>query len=438
MTSSPTKKPAKLRIGIVFDCIADYEDPWHGEFMAGELQERAATRTPADRFAEFEPESTIDAMEQAITLAGHTPVRIGSPHRLLESGPVVGPDVDLVWNIGEGYGTRNREAWAPVLCEMKGIPCLGSDAYALTVSLDKALTKQIARDLGIPTADWQVVPWRPDADSAANKIGLSSHKKASAGTDADSPDSTGIAPVPDPHTPVPEPALPFPQFLKPRYEGTSKGITAKSIVRSPEQFRSQCLHLLQTYRQDVLAEPFLPGAELTCALAGHPLQPLPVMERGLHSSGIGSHAMDQRAHLASIAGHTAKPGAAAESEADDPGDTYRSEKTPRDYDSPSGDGTSSDDSPAGDAIRVTGAITPEIERDLTKWSMALCEALGIRDFVRMDFKLDADGHPMFLEANPLPTFGVDSTFAILAEIEGVSYPEYLARILSSAIRRFQF
>jgi len=413
MTSTPTHKPAKLRIGIVYDRIADYEDPRHGGIMAGELQERAATRTPADRFAEFEPESTIEAMEQAIILAGHTPVRIGSPHRLLDDGP----DVDLVWNIGEGYGTRNREAWAPVLCEMKGIPSLGSDAYALTVTLDKALTKQIARGLGIPTADWQVVPWRPESDSAADHLGLSSHKKNTAGTDADSPDSTGTTPVHDPHSPVPKPALafpepglPFPQFLKPRYEGTSKGITADSIVRSPEKFRSQCLHLLQTYRQDVLAEPFLPGAELTCALSGHPLQPLPVMERGLHATGIGSHAMDQRTHLASIAGHTAKPGTAAETKADDP----------------------------GDAIRVTGAITPEIERDLTNWSMALCEALGIRDFVRMDFKLDADGRPMFLEANPLPTFGIDSTFAILAEIEGVSYPEYLARILSSAIRRFQF
>ena len=401
MKSTSTQKPAKLRIGIVYDRIADYENPRHGGFVAVERAEKVSpeARTdhgtvlpksekpgsttppaPADRFAEFEPESTIEAMEQAITLAGHTPVRIGSPHRLMDDGP----NVDLVWNIGEGYGTRNREAWAPVLCEMKGIPFLGSDAYALTVTLDKALTKQIARGLGIPTADWQVVPWRPDP--------------------------SGATPVPDSVSPVPEAALPFPQFLKPRYEGTSKGITADSIVRSPEQFRSQCLHLLQTYRQDVLAEPFLPGAELTCALAGHPLQPLPVMERGLHASGIGSHAMDERAHLASITGHTAKPGAAAETNADDPGDT----------------------------IRVTGAITPEIERDLTNWSMALCEALGIRDFVRMDFKLDADGRPMFLEANPLPTFGVDSTFAILAEIEGVSYPEYLARILSSAIRRFQF
>jgi D-alanine-D-alanine ligase len=429
MTSTPTHKPAKLRIGIVYDRIADYEDPQHGGIMA------------ADRFAEFEPESTIDAMEQAIILAGHTPVRIGSPHRLLDDGP----DLDLVWNIGEGYGTRNREAWAPVLCEMKGVPCLGSDAYALTVTLDKALTKQIARGLGIPTAEWQVVPWRPDGDSAADHLGQSSLKKASAGTATDSPDTAGTTPVSDPVSQVPnpaqafpEPALPFPQFLKPRYEGTSKGITADSIVRSPEQFRSQCLHLLKTYRQDVLAEPFLPGAELTCALAGHPLQPLPVMERGLHASGIGSHAMDQRAHLASIAGHTAKPGTTAESNADDPGETSRSKNTSHDHDSPGGDGTSNNDSHTGDAIRVTGAITPEIERDLTEWSIALCEALDILDFVRMDFKLDADGRPMFLEANPLPTFGVDSTFAILAEIEGVSYPEYLARILSSAIRRFQF
>ncbi len=369
---------APLRIGIVFDRVEDYED----------------VDGPPDRFAEFEPESTILAMEEAIRISGHTPVRIGSPHRLLDSGP----HVDLVWNIGEGYGSRNREAWAPVLCEIKGIPVLGSDAFALTVSLDKVLTKQIARHMGIPTSDWQVVPF-------------SSH--ASISNSGTQHPSEPLSDFPSGKPSVPEPLLSFPLFLKPRYEGTSKGITEKSVVHSPVEFRNQCHHLLKTYRQDVMVEPFLNGAELTCAMAGHPLKAFPILERGLHSSGIGSHAVDKTDHLQSL---TRK--------------STGSQSTSGSQSAPVRDASKPDS-----AIHVTGAITPSLEAEITDWSQRLCEALGIHDFVRMDYKLTADGKPMFLEANPLPTFGIDSTFAILAEMEGKPYPEFLSAILRAAIRR---
>ncbi len=367
LTAEPSAT-ASLRIGIVYDRIEDY----------------VIDCGPADRFAEFEPESTIRAMEEAIQLAGHLPVRIGSPVRLLEKHP----DVDLIWNIGEGYGTRNREAWAPILCEMHGIPCLGSDAYALTITLDKVLTKQIARNLGISTSDWQVIPF-PGGQAGANHNSNTDHQ----------PESVSV--------PIPAPILPFPQFLKPRYEGTSKGITEKSIVHTPDEFRSQCRHLLETYHQDVMAEPFLGGAELTCALAFHPLQAFPVMERGLHSSGIGSHAVDNSHHLQSLSGSTPH-------------------KTDNRITAGSG--------PDAETF-LTCAITPELEADITKWSLLLCSEFGIRDFVRIDFKLTGDGKPMFLEANPLPTFGTDSTFAILAEIRDEPYPVLLSGILSAAIRR---
>jgi D-alanine-D-alanine ligase len=59
----------------------------------------------------------------------------------------------------------------------------------------------------------------------------------------------------------------------------------------------------------------------------------------------------------------------------------------------------------------------------------------VRDFARLDFKVGMDGKPYFLEINPLPTFAVDNTFAILAELEGVPYEEFLAGILKEAVQR---
>ena len=383
------KKP--LRIGLVYDRTADYQ---HAE-------------GPADRFAEFEPNSTIEAMEQAVRLAGHHPLRIGSPQELLQ-----GPDfptssgsqykagsakvssannIDLVWNIGEGYGSRNREAWAPVLCELKGIPCLGSDAYTLTVTLDKVLTKMIARSLGIPTSDWQIIAWNNPCSQDSSGRRTNSH--------------------------LPDPELPFPQFLKPRYEGTSKGISEKSVVRTPEEFHRQCRYLLETYHQDVMAEPFIEGPEITCALSGHPLQPHPVMERGLDASGIGSHALDP--HNPDADEKDSRTGSAGS-------------------DDSSGEKSSGQNSPGIDApSHISGIITPELEEQIATRSIALCNWLCVRDFVRLDYKMVQNGTPLLLEVNPLPTFGTDSTFAILAEIQSRSYPEFLSGILTDAIRRLK-
>jgi D-alanine-D-alanine ligase len=152
------------RIGLVYDRFGDAPKP---------------PGAPPDWDAEYEPEETVAALEDALRRLGHTPVRLGNVPTLLArmgEGPL---DVDAAVTIAESYGSRNREAHAPVLLELAGVPCLGSDALALSVSLDKALTKTLARAAGCATPDWSVV------------------RSASGLEDADLP--------------------PFPVFVKPRY-----------------------------------------------------------------------------------------------------------------------------------------------------------------------------------------------------------------------------
>ncbi len=89
--------------------------------------------------------------------------------------------------MAEGAWTRNREGWAPTLLEMWGVPYAGSDALALSLSLDKVYTKQVA---GVRTPAFSVVaPGQPATAPAA-----------------------------------------FPPFVKPRYEGTAKGIRPSSVA----------------------------------------------------------------------------------------------------------------------------------------------------------------------------------------------------------------
>ncbi|HSJ99186.1 MAG TPA: D-alanine--D-alanine ligase, partial [Myxococcota bacterium] len=92
---------------------------------------------PPDAQVEYEPEATLVALEAALRRLGHRPVRLGRPHDVLAAGAKGALAVDAALTIAEGYGTRNREAWAPVLLEMLGVPQLGSDALTLSLSLDK-------------------------------------------------------------------------------------------------------------------------------------------------------------------------------------------------------------------------------------------------------------------------------------------------------------
>ena len=331
------KSHKNLNIGISFDTPDEYPEV-HG---------------PDDRFAEFEPESTILAMEDAIRWVGATPKRIGGPRNLLKSRP----DVDVMWNISEGYGTRNRESWVPVLCELYGIPCLGSDALTMSISLDKSESKHMARRIGIQTPDWVVAKFG----------GHTNHE----GYLADLTERMRIA------------GVRFPVFIKPRYEGPGKGIRASSLIKNDSELLLELTRQFDLYQQDVIIESFLPGAEFTLAVTGTPLIAQSVLERGIDSiTGIGYHLVD-----------------------------------------------------SGQSFRLFHNLTPGLESKLQQWSLDLSREMNILDFARFDFKLDEFGNPCFLEVNPLPTFAIDNHFAILAELSGKSYAEYLGNILLEGLNR---
>jgi D-alanine-D-alanine ligase len=232
---------ARLRIGLLFERL-EGRAPRPGE--------------PPDALAEYEPESTVAALEAALRELGHEPVRIGAPHALLARAGRGEPlGIDAALDIAEGEGTRNREAWAPVLLEMLGIPALGSDALTLSLSLDKAWAKDVAAAGGVPTAPHASVESLAEAEAAAARLG-------------------------------------FPLFAKPRWEGTAKGIRRSSRVESPAQLAAEVARLLRDYRQPALLEAFLPGAEYTVCVVGTPPRVLPVLQRALDpATGIGVHAL---------------------------------------------------------------------------------------------------------------------------------------------------
>src|SRR2546423_9306769 len=178
--------------------------------------------------AEFDAEITISSICRALSALGHVPVRIGNLFALTQR-LAEGERWDAVFNICEGLNGFAREAQVPCLLEAFGIPCVFSDALTLAVSLDKAWTKRILRDAGIPTAPFAVVQRAADLAS----IGL-----------------------------------PYPLFVKPVGEGSGKGVNAQSRVNHPAELRRAAMDVMERFSQPALVEIYLPGREFTVGITG--------------------------------------------------------------------------------------------------------------------------------------------------------------------------
>ena len=69
-------------------------------------------------------------------------------------------------------------------------------------------------------------------------------------------------------------------------------------------------------------------------------------------------------------------------------------------------------------------------------SLKVFEALGCRDFARLDFRISEAGVPYFLEINPLPGLGSHSDLVIMAEKLGWDHRQLTGAVLSAALERY--
>jgi D-alanine-D-alanine ligase len=203
-----------MRIGLTYDLRQDYLKLGYDE----------------QQVAEFDSPETIQAIERALAALGHSTVRIGRVAELIRRLEK-GQRWDLVFNIAEGLSSTGiaREAQVPALLDLYGVPYTFSDPLVCALTLHKAVTKRLVRDLGIATPDFALVEREADIQ----------------GVD-----------------------LPYPLFAKPVAEGSSKGVFGTSKLRNPEELRAVCSQLLARYGQPVLVETFLPGREFTVGLVG--------------------------------------------------------------------------------------------------------------------------------------------------------------------------
>jgi len=310
--------------------------------------------------AEFDRPETIAFLVEQLRALGHEveAIEVGGPMeasiaRLRSLAP------DLVFNTAEGRRGRVREGLWPAVFEELGLAFTGSDAFACVLSLDKRLTKRLVASEGVPTPAAQLVERLADLDFDS---------------------------------------VIYPAFVKPNFEGSSKGIADDSVVTSRARLEAKVATMLGRYPDGVLIERFIAGRDLTVAwLAGASPATggvLPIAEYRFDAPAIAGDPVIYDYNLKQVASDSVH-------------------------------------------VRAPAQIEAEQAAALVRYTQTVVQTLGLRDFARCDFRLDDAGELYFLEVNALPSLEPGaSVWESAAAIGMTAAPELLAAIVASASARF--
>lgn len=194
----------------------------------------------------------------------------------------------------------------------------------------------------------------------------------------------------------------LPAIVKPLYEGSSKGILNSSLVYTARDLRREVKRVLADYEEPALVETFLPGREFTAALLGNgsSLHVLPVVELRLDKLPQGVNP---------VYSYEAKW---VWDQSDHPIEMY--------------------DCPA--------RIDAQLEARIKEICVQAYHVLRVRDWCRIDVRLDERGEPNILELNPLPGILPNpddhSCFPMAARAAGLDYNQMLNAVLEAAAARY--
>jgi D-alanine-D-alanine ligase len=189
---------------------------------------------------------------------------------------------------------------------------------------------------------------------------------------------------------IPVETLPFPVVVKPAWEGSSKGIRNKCLVRTPDELPAVVDDLRRDHPQTVLLEEYIDGLEVTVGLLGNdPPQLLGIMS--VEPNQAGEHfiySLEVKRE-------------------------YRRMVT----------------------YRCPAPLPPEVLATVETSARTVYHELGCRDVSRIDFRVRG-GIPYFLEVNPLPGLNPDdSDLVIMSRLLSWPYERLVGAILDAGLVR---
>lgn len=195
-----------------------------------------------------------------------------------------------------------------------------------------------------------------------------------------------------------DPQLHFPLIVKPVHEDASIGIDSNAIVQDMKALEKRVKFIQKEFDQPALAEEFIDGRELNVAVlaaSDGTFITLPVSEITFDKMPEG---------MPHIVSYEAK----------------WVEESPL-YQ------TTLPECPA--------KIPEQIAIEARSIALRAANAIGLRDYGRVDMRLDANGNLFVLEANPNPDISEDAGFMRAARTSGRTFASTVNEILDRAIER---
>ena len=191
--------------------------------------------------------------------------------------------------------------------------------------------------------------------------------------------------------------LDYPWFVKLAHEDASLGITETNVVANAQELRTRSRELMREHHQAILAERYVEGREVNVTMlgSGEEIVVLPI-----HEIDFAAMPAD-RPHIVSYAAK---------------------------WDEKHVDYVGTKPVPLRDASPAFIANVEQVAR-------AAWDAMGLRDYGRIDLRVDAANVPWVIDVNPNPDISPDAGVARSAKLAGMSYPQMIAHIADVAYRR---
>jgi D-alanine-D-alanine ligase len=190
--------------------------------------------------------------------------------------------------------------------------------------------------------------------------------------------------------------LQFPVIVKPAREDGSIGIEFSAVVSSIRELMERMDWLHQHFDSPVLIEEYIEGREMYVGVIGNAKpEALPIIELDLSKLPEG---------MPRIAGAEVKWGKGTKA--------YRDTKS-----------------------AIAEGLPDETVLALQQAAIAAYQALELRDYGRIDMRLQADGRVHVIEANPNPWLSSRAEFSMAARKSGRTYTELVGEIVELAMAR---
>jgi D-alanine-D-alanine ligase len=177
----------------------------------------------------------------------------------------------------------------------------------------------------------------------------------------------------------------FPVIVKPKMESVSFGLR---VAYDVAELKEAVQHIVTEFKQPALVEQFIRGREFAVGLLGNnPIEVFPILEIDFGGDPDAIQTLENK------------------------------QSTPRNKICPA-------------------QITEKDVTEMTRLSISAFRALQLRDFARVDFRMDENGKVYILEINSMASLGPTSSYTKAAAVAGYNYTVLVNKMLDVAALRY--